>query len=135
MRGSCQTKSFIHTNRIGEGIKRLPAGFTKVLQTKVFEAVRTLKQVNPEATEVCDNELDDDCDGQIDEGYLRPICNLSDRRRGLRIGFFDDPCPPYPNRSRFSLQVFRRLYLLISNPFVAIRTSENMVGLQEEELA
>lgn len=71
LRGSYQMKCFNHTNRKGEGIKRLPAGFTKVLQTKVFEAVRTLKQVNPEATEVCDNELDDDCDGEIDEGYTR----------------------------------------------------------------
>ena len=89
-------KCSIHTNRIGEGIKRLPAGFTKVLQTKVFEAVRTLKQANPEATEVCDNELDDDCDGDIDEGYLRPICNLSDRRRGRRMGVFNDPSRSNP---------------------------------------
>ena len=83
MRGSCQTKSFIHTNRIGEGIKRLPAGFTKVLQTKVFEAVRTLEQVNPEATEVCDNELDDDCDGEIDEGYTR--CSIELLKEALSV--------------------------------------------------
>ena len=96
LRGFFQKKCSIHTNRIGEGIKRLPAGFTKVLQTKVFEAVRTLEQVNPEATEVCDNELDDDCDGEIDEGYLPPICNLSDRRRGRRIGVFNDPSRSNP---------------------------------------
>ena len=55
----------------------IPAGFS--LSTMGSDCNDTLISVNPSATEICGNSIDDDCDGFTDEGCcLNPIvdCNI-----------------------------------------------------------